>query len=125
MSQSVWQSTIVHVGADAAEMFEAGVYILFGQPVPDALAEVSIVHSGPDSDFMPVEVGDEFSIADSHAIITGVGALVNDNLQQLGHFVIYLNVGGADLLPGAVKGEGSLVTPAVGDRITIRRNSVG
>ena len=125
MTQTIWQSTAVHIGADAAEMFEAGVYILFGLPVPDALAEVSLVHDGPVSSFTPVQVGDQFCIADSCATITGVGSLVNQNLQELGHFVIYLNVDEADLLPGAVKGQGSLVFPSVGDRIEIRRSQEG
>lgn len=123
MTQTVWQSTVVHIGPDAAEMFEAGVYILFGQPVPDALAEVSLVHSGPEAGFVPVEAGDEFWIADSCVTITEVGSLANENFERLGHFVVYLNVGGADLLPGAVKATGSLATPAVGDRVAIRRNA--
>lgn len=121
MSLSVWRSTVVHVGPDAADMFEAGVYILFGLPVPDALAEVSLVHSGPEAEFVPVEAGDEFWIGESHVRITEVGSLANDNFKQLGHFVVYLNVGGADLLPGAVKAEGTLATPVAGDRVEIRR----
>lgn len=125
MSVNVWQSTVVHVGPDAAEMFEAGVYILFGQPVPDALAEVSLVHSGPEDAFQPVQAGDEFWIGDSHATITEVGSLANANFEQLGHFVVYLNVGAADVLPGAVKAEGMLAVPQVGDRVAIRRTLVG
>lgn len=122
MIQTVWQSTVVHIGKDAAEMFEAGVYILFGQPVPDALAEVSLIHSGPEEPFRPAEPGDEFVLGDSVATITEVGALANDNFEKLGHFVVYLNVGEADLLPGAVKAIGALKAPAVGDRVTIRRD---
>lgn len=126
MTQPIWQSTVVHIGTDAAEMFEAGVYILFGQPVPDALAEVSLVHSGPEDAFVPVESGDEFSIGESSALITEVGSLANDNFEKLGHFVVYLNVGDADVLPGAVKAEGSLpAEPRVGDRIAIRRSQAG
>lgn len=125
MTQPVWQSSIVHIGKDAAEMFEAGIYILFGQPVPDALAEVSLVHNGPDDEFIPVEPGDEFWIGDTSAVITVVGSLANDNFEKLGHFVIYLNVGDADVLPGAVKAEGTLGTPAVGDRVVIRRTQAG
>ncbi len=121
MSQPVWASTVVHLGKDAAEMFEAGVYILFGQPCPDALAEVSLVHNGPEQPFVPVVAGDEFWIGENFALITEVGSLANDNFEKLGHFVVYLNVGDADVLPGAVKAEGTLPTPAVGDRITIRR----
>jgi PTS system glucitol/sorbitol-specific IIA component len=106
-------------------MFEAGVYILFGQPVPDALAEVSLVHNGPEAAFIPVEAGDVFRIADTFAVITEVGSLVNENFEKLGHFVIYLNVGEADVLPGAVKAEGTLRVPAVGDRVEIHRNLAG
>lgn len=121
MIDVVWQSAVVHVGKDAEELFEAGVFILFGQPVPDALAEVSLVHTGPVGDFIPVEPGDEFRIGDAVVTITEVGSLANDNFEALGHFVVYLNVGDADLLPGAVKAIGTLATPRAGDRITIRR----
>jgi glucitol/sorbitol PTS system EIIA component len=123
--QAVWQSTVVHIGPDAAEMFEAGVFILFGQPVPDALAEVSLVHNGPEAEFIPVEAGDIFRIGDTFAVITEVGSLANDNFEKLGHFVIYLNVGEADVLPGAVKAEGTLRVPAVGDRVEIHRTLEG
>jgi len=44
MSTTLWNSTVDSIGADAAEMLEAGVVILFGSPVPDELAEVSLVH---------------------------------------------------------------------------------
>ena len=43
MSTTLWNSTVDSIGADAAEMLEAGV-VLFGSPVPDELAEVSLVH---------------------------------------------------------------------------------
>ena len=35
----LWQSPVTRIGDDAAEMIEAGVLILFGEPVPDALAD--------------------------------------------------------------------------------------
>lgn len=121
MTTTVWQSTVVQIGKDAAEMFEAGVYILFGLPCPDALAEVSLIHSGPAGRFVPVEAGDEFVLGDCGVTITEVGSLANDNFEKLGHFVVYLNVGEADLLPGAVKATGSLAVPKVGDEVIIRR----
>ncbi|MGC3994329.1 MAG: PTS glucitol/sorbitol transporter subunit IIA [Propionicimonas sp.] len=121
MSEPIWRSTVVHVGPDAAELFDAGVYILFGRPVPDALAEVSLVHSGPEGDFVGVEAGDEFWLAESMVTITEVGSLANENFEKLGHIVLYLNVGEADLLPGAVKAVGTLPQPEVGQRVEIRR----
>lgn len=121
MSLPVWQSTIVHIGSGAAEMFEAGVFIFFGQPCPDALAEVSLIHSGPDGEFIPIQAGDEICVAGSCVQITEVGSLANLNFEQLGHFVVYLNAGEAALLPGAVKAVGTLPVPATGDRVEIRR----
>lgn len=123
MTRTVWQSTVTYLGTDAAMMFEAGVYILFGEPVPAALAEVSLVHNGPSEPFTPLQVGDVFGVGDGAVTITEVGALANTNFEQLGHIVLYLNVPDADLLPGAVKATGSLTPPTVGDPIAITRTA--
>jgi PTS system glucitol/sorbitol-specific IIA component len=125
MTQAIWRSSVVHIGQDAAELFEAGVFIFFAQPVPDALAEVSLVHCGPESDFQPIQVGDQLWIGDTPMTIEEVGSMANDNFRQLGHIVVYLNVGDADLLPGAVKASGDVPIPAVGDQIAVHRNPEG
>nr|WP_300144700.1 PTS glucitol/sorbitol transporter subunit IIA [Propionicimonas sp.] len=122
MTQPIWRSSVVHIGSDAAELFEAGVFILFGQPVPDALAEVSLVHCGPESEFQPIQVGDRLWIGNTSMRIDEVGSMANGNFRQLGHIVVYLNVGDADLLPGAVKASGDVPVPAVGDQIAVHRD---
>ncbi len=122
MSQAVWESTIARIGQDAAELFEAGVFILFAEPVPDALAEVSLVHHGPTSEFAPIQVGDQLCIGQTCVQIEEVGSRANENFEALGHIVVYLNVGENEILPGAVKASGPLPIPALGDAVVVRRN---
>ena len=121
MTQAIWQSSVVHIGQDAAELFEAGVFIFFAHPVPDALAEVSLIHSGPEADFQPIEVGDQLWIGETRVLIEEVGWMANDNFRQFGHIVVYLNVGAQELLPGAVKASGDVPAPVVGDRVAVHR----
>ncbi len=102
-------------------MLDAGVFILFCHPVPDALAEISLVHSGPEDEFAPMQVGDVIRIGDSAATITEIGAIANGNFEQLGHIVVYMNLTKGKLLPGAVRAEGELAAPVAGDVVTITR----
>lgn len=121
MAQTVWESEVVRIGDDAQEMFDAGVFILFGEPVPDALAEVSLVHRRPAGAFQPIAAGDQLWIGDTSLDITEVGSRANENFEQLGHIVVYLNAGDQEILPGAVKATGPTPAPAVGDRVVITR----
>ena len=45
MAEQLWSATIDRLGEFTAELFEGGCYILFGELPPEALAEVSIVHT--------------------------------------------------------------------------------
>ncbi|MDO5676836.1 MAG: PTS glucitol/sorbitol transporter subunit IIA [Propionibacteriaceae bacterium] len=121
MSETIWTSSVVSVGDDAADMFDGGVYILFGEPCPPALADVSLVHSGQPEDAVAIQPGDLFCIGDSCVNVLEVGGLANENFANLGHFVVYLNVGDDELLPGAVKAEGELDLPVAGATVSIRR----
>lgn len=121
MTQSIWESTVVHIGGDAADMFEAGIFILFGEPVPPALAEVSVVHRRAATDFVPIAAGDQLWIGEACLDLVEVGSRANENFEQLGHIVVYLNVGDQETLPGAVKAVGPAPVPAVGDRVSVRR----
>jgi len=62
-----YRSTVVEIGEEAGEMAEAGVLILFGEPLPEALAEVSIVHR-------PTQTlqGHAISVGDTVALIAEV-----------------------------------------------------
>ncbi len=115
MSDALWTSQVVNVGRDAGEMLEAGVLILFADPCPDALAEVSVVHSGAKAPTGPIEVGDQFRIGDQGYTVDEVGQRVQTNLHELGHVVIYVNQPEQELLPGAIKATGpALSRPPIG-----------
>lgn len=111
---NLWSATVSQIGEEAAEIFETGVYILFGEPVPPALAEVSITHNGSEEILRDLQAGDIFSIDDSEVTITAVGELATQNLKEIGHIVLYVNIDEQKLLPGAVHANGTLSAPKAG-----------
>jgi len=104
-----YRSTVVDIGEEAGEMAEAGVLILFGEPLPEALAEVSIVHRPTQTlQGNAISVGDTVAIGGQELTITAVGDLATKNLDDLGHIVLYVNQPDQKLLPGAVLATGEL-----------------
>lgn len=119
MSKALWQSTVSLVGPDAGDMIDAGVLILFGEPVPEALAEVSVVHSGFTAPTRPIAGGDQFEFAGQVYTVDEVGERAVANLTELGHIVLYANQPEQELLPGAVKVSGpDFTAPAVGSQVS-------
>lgn len=117
---TIWSTTVSHIGADASDMLEAGVVILFGEPVPPALAEVSVVHADAQPPLRDIAAGDVLTLGEQRLTLEAVGELGNDNLRQLGHIVVYVGQPEQELLPGAVHATGEMPTaPAVGARISI------
>lgn len=121
MSDQYYDSEIRSIGDGVGEMVEGGVLILFAEPCPEALAEVSLVHAPVAGlEERAPQPGDTVRVGTSELAITKVGELVSGNLWSLGHIVIYVNPeADAPLLPGAVHATGELGSPAVGDRISL------
>ncbi|MEZ5086654.1 MAG: PTS glucitol/sorbitol transporter subunit IIA [Tessaracoccus sp.] len=118
MSNTLWSTTVSLVGSEAGDMIEAGVLILFGHPVPEALAEFSVVHDGATPLVRSLRPGDGFHIAGQTYILDEVGDRACDNLTALGHVVVYVNQPQQTLLPGAIKATGpGYEIPAVGSTI--------
>ena len=103
MSTTLWKSTTTRVGIDAVEIIGSGVLVLFGEPVPEALADVAIVHENASDLVRPLRAGDQFVFAGNTYVLDEVGARASDNLTELGHTVIYIDQPDQALLPGAVK----------------------
>ena len=116
-----YRTTVVSVGPEAGEMLAAGVVILYAEPLPDALADVSVVHrpehKAPD---LAIGVGDVVSIAGHELTLTAVGDIATKNLDELGHVVLYVNQPDQKLLPGAVHATGDLPDPQPGHVIEFR-----
>ncbi|MFD2758277.1 PTS glucitol/sorbitol transporter subunit IIA [Gulosibacter faecalis] len=117
---NIWSTTVSHIGPDTNDMIEAGVVILFGEPVPPALADVSVVHRDAVELERDFAAGDTFVLGDARYTIDAVGDIANKNLRELGHIVIYVNQPEQELLPGAVLATGATpVAPAVGAELRI------
>jgi len=119
-----YRSTIVDIGPEAQEMAAAGVFILFGEPLPEALAEVSVVHRPSQTlEGHAISVGDTIVIGGQELTITLVGDLATKNLDDLGHVVLYVNHPGQKLLPGSVQADGELPVVEAGQTIEFRAGS--
>ena len=121
---SYYRTTVLNVGPEVADMAAGGVLILFAEPVPEALAEVSIIHRPLQPLSGSISVGDTVSIGGQDLEVTAVGDLATKNLEQLGHVVLYVNKPDQKLLPGAVLAHGTLQTPAPDQVIEFRSSSV-
>ncbi|MBI5161876.1 MAG: PTS sorbitol transporter subunit IIA [Micrococcales bacterium] len=117
---TLFTSEVVSTGDDAGEMFDAGIAIFFGEPCPDALAEVSVVHRGAVGPQRDPRAGDVLRVGDAEVTVAAVGHLAGENLRSLGHLVLYMDPEeDQKLLPGAVTTVGRLPRPAAGDRIEL------
>jgi PTS system glucitol/sorbitol-specific IIA component len=115
-----YESTILRSGVEAQDMVDGGVVILYADPIPDALEEVSVVHAPVATPEREVRVGDVFRIGEEEIELIAVGERADENLRTLGHIVVYLNPDeGTTLLPGAVHGRGSVSLPVAGAKLSL------
>ena len=104
-----YRTTVVDVGPEAGDMAAAGVVILFAEPLPEALAEMSVVHRPSQTlEGHAISAGDVISVGEAELRITAVGDLAAKNLEELGHIVLYVDQPDQKLLPGAVLATGGL-----------------
>ena len=119
-----YQSTVVDIGPEVAEMAAAGVFILFAEPLPEALAEVSVVHRPSQTlEGHTIGTGDTVVIGGKELTITAVGDIATKNLDELGHVVLYVNHEDQKTLPGSVQADGELPAVEVGQTFEFRAGS--
>ncbi len=116
-----YSTKVLRVGPEAKSLLDGGVLILFAEPVPPALEELSVIHQPEAPLAEPIRVGDVIESDGITLTVTAVGDIAADNLTQLGHVVIYANDATATkLLPGAVHARGSVTLPAADAVIRLR-----
>ncbi|GAA5128243.1 PTS glucitol/sorbitol transporter subunit IIA [Pseudonocardia adelaidensis] len=116
-----YRTTVTGVGPEAGDMLAAGVLILYAEPLPDALADVSVVHRPEDrSAALTIGVGDVVSVGGHELSVTAVGEIAAKNLDELGHVVLYVDQPDQKLLPGAVHAAGGVPDPRPGHVIEFR-----
>lgn len=120
MGSTYYESTVLRAGEEASEMAEGGVLILYAEPIPDALEEVSVVHAPAAPPAAPMRPGDLLTVDGATVELIAVGERADENLRSLGHVVIYLNPGAdTPLLPGAVHASGSVGLPVAGTQLRL------
>ena len=114
-----YASTVVSIGEMASEFFDAGIVVLFGEGVPEELADVAVVHrpTVTDSGIAP---GDRVHLADEVLTVLAVGPVADENLRALGHLSLKRNGETVAALPGDVCCDlGPIPTLAPDDEIVI------
>ena len=109
-SSTLWNAVVLRIGKGVQDMLDTGVIVLFGEPVPDALSDICVIHNrggrsalAPPRDLRPGEV---LSLAGTRYTIDEVGETATSNLGDLGHVVLYFNSPNQSLLAGAIKMSG-------------------
>lgn len=107
-----YRTRISGIGAEAADLMEGGILILFAEGAPPELAEVSVLHAveeGP-SPSAP-QPGATLAIGGLAATLTAVGSLAWDKVAAMGHVVINFDGSTHAGRPGEL--SASPVSPAV------------
>ncbi len=84
---SLFRTTITAIGAEAGELIEAGVLILFQNGAPPELAEVSVLHDNASRIGRVPVGGDIVRIGAAEFRITAVGETAWQKVADIGHVV--------------------------------------
>ena len=96
-----YDTTVTSVGPMAGEFAAEGILVFFGEDAPEELHEFAIIHAHIPND-EDVEVNDLVVFNQDRFVVTGVGAVANDNLRNLGHLVVKFNGLTVTELPGEI-----------------------
>ena len=88
---TLYRTTLRDIGAEAGEMLDAGMLILFALGAPPELAEVSVLHEAQHEMSASPAPGDTLRIGDAQFRITAVGSTAWQKIGELGHVVFSFN----------------------------------
>lgn len=94
-----YRTEVVSVGPLAEDFRAAGILVLFGEGVPEELADVAVVHR-PSTGPVDLVVGDVLVAGGEEMPILAVGGVVNENFRNLGHLSLKRNGRAEAALPG-------------------------
>lgn len=111
---------VIAIGELADQFFDAGIVVLFGEGVPEELADVAVVHR-PTVTTGGIQVGDLVHLGPSEVVtVLAVGDVADENLVNLGHLSLKRNGETEAALPGDICCDtGPVPALAAGDRIRI------
>ncbi len=99
---TLYSTTVRNVGAEAPDLLEQGVLILFALGAPPELAEVSILHEADRAAAAAPVAGDALRINGQGFRITAVGDTAWQKVSELGHVVFSFNGAAMAERPGEI-----------------------
>lgn len=112
MSITKYETKVIKLGPITPDFIAEGMLVFFQVNVPDELAEIAILHAH-DKLYQDVMAGDQLIIDDQALTILCVGEVANQNLANLGHFVVKFNGLTEPEMPGDISVSNEIPIPAI------------
>ena len=117
----IYDSVVTQVGGQVEAFLDHGLLIFFKAGSPPELHDISVLHEATTADDGP-QPGDTIHLGDTGMEILAVGAVVRDNLLNLGHLDLKADGRTEPKLPGDVCVRvGDIPLLAAGDTFRITR----
>ncbi|WP_151995062.1 PTS glucitol/sorbitol transporter subunit IIA [Buttiauxella massiliensis] len=105
--QTIYMTTITHIGQHAREALEDNMLITFREGAPADIQDFCFIHNpGPLTGTL--RPGISFELNGQHYDVTAVGDVAQQNLQELGHITLRFDGGVLPEYPGTVHVKGPL-----------------
>lgn len=112
MSITKYETKVIKLGPITPDFIAEGMLVFFQVNVPDELAEIAILHAH-DKLHQDVVAGDQLIIDDQALTILCVGEVANQNLANLGHFVVKFNGLTEPEMPGDISVSNEIPIPSI------------
>jgi PTS system glucitol/sorbitol-specific IIA component len=96
-----YQAKVTSIGPYVSEFIDHNILVLFGDQVPEELADFSILHDGKELSGT-LNAGDVVYLGENKYSVLAVGEVANENLANLGHLVLKFNGETEPEMPGDV-----------------------
>ena len=90
MGKAIFQTEIIELGEQVDAFFEEGMFVLFGDNVPDTLKDFCHFIDQKKVDGT-IKKGDKLVVDQKEYLITAVGDIAQSNLETLGHLTVVLS----------------------------------
>ena len=101
MGKAIFQTDIIELGEQVDAFFEEGMFVLFGENVPDTLKDFCHFIDQKNVDGT-IKKGDKLVIDQKEYLITAVGDIAQSNLETLGHLTVVFSGAKEAGLPGSI-----------------------
>jgi PTS system glucitol/sorbitol-specific IIA component len=112
MTTTKYETKVTKLGPVTQDFIDEGILVFFQMNVPDELAEIAILHAH-EKLLQEVTAGDQLIIDDHVLPILCVGQVANENLANLGHFVVKFNGLTEPEMPGDISVPSNIPIPPI------------